>query len=76
LPEFSHETGYTVIKHKDARRILTTTERLILAAINEKVQAHRVHAGKNDLECLVIESDWPEYRIAREAVTARVQNPE
>lgn len=74
MPEFNLEQRYTVIKHKDAHRILTTTEQLILMEITKKVQEHRVYRGKADLECLVIERDWPEYQPAEDALKSRVED--
>ena len=66
------EHRYFVLKLTDADRWLTATERLILAAIGEKVEAHRCNTGKAPLECVVVERDWPEYEPTWKAIEARV----
>lgn len=66
------ENRYLVIKHKDAALYLTATERLILVAIAEKVDSHRINRGKPSLTCVVVESDWPEYEPTWQAIEQRV----
>ena len=66
------EDRYLVVKHKDAALYLTATERLILIAIAEKVESHRINRGKAPMQCVVVEHDWPEYEPTWAAIEKRV----
>jgi len=69
------EHRYFVLKLKDADKWLTATERLILAAIGEKIESHRHNAGKLPLNCVVVEHDWPEYWPTWQAIERRMDEP-
>jgi hypothetical protein len=66
------QNRYIVVKRKDAEKHLTATERSILLALSAKVACGREFDGKNHLECVVVESDWPEYEPTWAAIERRV----
>lgn len=55
------ENRYLVIKFKDAIEALTAEQREELRCIALAVTAHRLDNGKQPLDAVVVESDWPEY---------------
>ncbi len=59
--EFIHEERYIVFKISDVVEHLTTTEAIHLARLYEIQRVGRKEAGKAELECVVVEKDWPEY---------------
>ena len=70
--EFMREERYIVFKISDVVEHLTTTEALHLARLYEIQRVGRKGAGKPELECVVVESDWPEYEPTWRAIEARV----
>lgn len=70
--EFMREDRYFVFKISDVVEHLTTTEALHLARLYEIQRVGRREAGKAELECVVVESDWPEYESTWRAIEARV----
>ncbi len=70
--EFQREERYVVFKISDVVEHLTTTEALHLARLYEIQRVGRKEAGKSELKCVVVESDWPEYEPTRRAIEARV----
>lgn len=70
--EFVREERYIVFKISDVVEHLTTTEALHLARLYEVQRVGRREAGKAELECVVVEADWPEYEPTWKAVEARV----
>lgn len=69
---FQREQRYVVVKTKDANTYLTTGEKMQLEAITAKIALGRRIDGKRDLECVCIESDWPEYEPTWAAIEARM----
>lgn len=69
--EFIREERYFVFKISDVVEHLTTTEALHLARLYEIQRVGRKEAGKAELECVVVESDWPEYEPTWRAIEAR-----
>lgn len=69
------EQRYLVLKIKDIFRSLTSTERAILNTLAAKVEDGRHAAGKSPLQCVVVESDWPEYEATWTAIASRVDGP-
>ena len=69
--EFMREERYIVFKISDVVERLTTTEALHLARLYEIQRVGRREAGKAELECVVVESDWPEYEPTWRAIEAR-----
>lgn len=70
--EFIREERYIVFKISDVVEHLTTTEALHLARLYEIQRVGRKEAGKAELECVVVEKDWPEYEPTWRAIEARV----
>ena len=70
--EFTREERYIVFKISDVVEHLTTTEALHLARLYEIQRVGRKEAGKSELECIVVEKDWPEYEPTWQAIEARV----
>lgn len=70
--EFTREDRYIVFKISDVVEHLTTTEALHLARLYEIQRVGRKEAGKAELECVVVESDWPEYGPTWRAIEDRV----
>lgn len=70
--EFTHEARYVVLKNADIMQCLTINELIELRRIQAKVEEHRAEIGKPPLDCVVVESDWPEYEPTWRAIDARV----
>lgn len=70
--EFMREERYIVFKISDVLEHLTTTEAIHLARLYEIQRVGRREAGKAELECVVVEADWPEYESTWRAIEARV----
>lgn len=70
--EFTREARYAVLKSADVMQCLTVKELIELRRIQAKVEEHRAEIGKPPLECVVVESDWPEYAPTWKAIEARV----
>lgn len=70
--EFMREEHYIVFKISDVLEHLTTTEAIHLARLYEIQRVGRREAGKAELECVVVEADWPEYESTWRAIEARV----
>lgn len=67
------ENRYLVIKFKDAIEALTVEQREALRGIAIAVTAHRLDNGKQPLDAVIVESDWPEYEQVWEMIEARVK---
>ena len=70
--EFKREDRYVVFKISDVVEHFTKTEALHLARLYEIQRVGRKDAGKVEFECVVVESDWPEYEPTWKAIEARV----
>jgi Tat protein secretion system quality control protein TatD with DNase activity len=71
---FERENRYLIFKRSDLK-CLTDTEHDILGSIARKVRTHReIINGKIPLECLVIESDWPEFEPTWDLIEKRMLN--
>ena len=70
--EFMREERYIVFKISDVVEHLTPTEVLHLERLYEIQRVGRREAGKAELECVVVEADWPEYEPTWKAIEARV----
>ncbi|MVE46606.1 hypothetical protein D6U64_15090 [Vibrio cholerae] len=58
---FAKEDRYLVFKYTDIDFALTTHEKETLHFLANKVFLNRQERGKIPLECVVVESDWPNY---------------
>ena len=65
------ETRYLVFKITDLHK-LSTGMQDVLGVIARDVRAVRAARGKGDLECVVVEKDWPEYDETWWKIAARV----
>lgn len=66
------EHRYIVLKRKDAFAALTVEEIRTLHKLTRKVDLFRRVHGKEELQCLVVEHDWPEYGPTSQAILHRV----
>lgn len=72
------ERRYTVIKEKDLAEcfmqgVISPEEINALGAVLEKLHKYRLDRGKKRLECVVVESDWPEYEPVWNMLETRIQ---
>ncbi len=68
----NRESRYLVIKRKDMEAALTDSMRHVLQSLTRRVEDYRRANGKPDLECVVVERDWPEYEPTWLAIERRV----
>lgn len=71
LTGFKREHRYVVLKIRDVQDFLPQPLIDHLESIAREVGAGRRAAGKQPLECVVIENDWPEYELTWAAIEAR-----
>lgn len=69
---FEREHRYLVIKVKDAREYLDAQDQHLLDEISDRIDLGRIRAGKEPLEYVVVERDWPEYEPTWAAIEARI----
>lgn len=72
MNEFKREHRYVVIKISDMNAYLDVEEIEQLETICEKIRTIRERAGRKPMECVVVESDWPEYEPTWKAIEARM----
>ena len=70
--EFNREERYIVFKLSDVEEHFTPGEKQQLARLVEVQRVGREEAGKAPLECVVVESDWPEYEPTWNVIEARM----
>ena len=66
------EERYLVVKYKDMLKHLTIDEQMSLIELAKKVDAGRKSLGKQEIQCVVIEHDWPEYDEVWAMLASRV----
>lgn len=66
------EHRYLVLKYKDVLKHLNETEQRSLIELSKKVDAGRRRRRKGPIECVVVESDWPEYEPTWAAIEKRM----
>lgn len=71
---FKREFRYLVFKFKDVNKYLTETEKEMLMSITRKVAKGRADDMKMPIECVVVESDWPEYEPTWDAIEQRMKS--
>ncbi len=69
---FIREYRYMVFKLTDIKFALTRDERDLLEHLMGKAHGYRRDCGKRPFECIVVESDWPEYEPTWEAIEKRM----
>ena len=67
--EFLREDRYIVFKTSDLGNSLKGDE---IRRLAREYAEQRILKGKPPLECVVVESDWPEYEPTWRAIEARV----
>lgn len=72
--DFQRENRYIVLKISDYNQALSHAEISLLAALTEKVDNYRRKQGKDILQAVVVEHDWPEYESVWQAIEERVRN--
>ena len=73
MSDFKREIRYVVLKAADLQAAgLTEAELNQLQAVCSKVDQYRADAGKPDLECVIVEKDWPEYEPTWKAIEQRM----
>lgn len=70
--EFTRGARYVVLKNADIMQCLTVNELIELRYIQARVGEHRTAIGKPRLDCVVVESDWPEYEPTWNAIEMRM----
>ena len=70
--EFTRGARYVVLKNADIMQCLTVNELIQLRYIQARVGEHRAKLGKPLLDCVVVESDWPEYEPTWNAIEMRM----
>ena len=70
--QFKREQRYFVVKVKDAKEYLDAHQLEKLAEIADTISEGREKDGIPAVECVVVESDWPEYEPTWKAIEARV----
>lgn len=69
--EFQRQRRYLVFKITDLYKPGMAEVRSTLEELCTQIDQSRRSAAKNPLECLVIESDWPEYETAWKMIEER-----
>jgi len=70
--KFQREERYIVFKLSDVEEHFTPDEKRHLERLVEVQRAGREEACKSPLDCVVVESDWPEYEPTWREIEARV----
>lgn len=68
------EQRYIVIKYKDINRYLMSIQIASLFDWCNRITKGRVCEGKKEIDCIVIEKDWPEYEPVLAMLSARVDS--
>jgi hypothetical protein len=79
MPDFKREDRYLVIKKSDLSHVLesfnTAFPAAALRTILEQVQEYRMVRGASpNMECVVVEKDWPEYGPTWAAIEKRMKS--
>jgi len=70
---FKRERRYLVMKGSDMAEALTENEQDKLATIARGLDMWRRRNGKADLDCFVVEADWPEFPVVIDMVRRRME---
>ena len=71
MSEFKRERRYIIFKLTDCDAV-GPKMRYQVQALSDTVAWFRERNGKQTLECVVVESDWPEYEPTWEAIKQRM----
>ena len=75
------ESRYTVLKNSDIQAALwhgylTDYDVQSLFNIIEQVRRYREARSKDELKCVIVEDDWPEYEAVWDMISKRVDSNE
>ena len=70
--KFEREERYLVFKLADVEKDFFPSEISQLLRLYETQQNRRKQRGKPPLECVVVESDWPEYDLVWDMIESRM----
>ena len=66
------ENRYLVFKRSDIEKHISLATQIVLANVAQAIDHHRIDEKRGPLKCVVVESDWPEYKPTLSAIEARV----
>ena len=66
---------YVVLKLEDVKAFLSRDQREALEVIQETIDTYRKAVGKEQLEGIFINRDWPEYEAAANELHKRITAP-
>lgn len=66
---------YIVLKLEDVKAFLSRDQRESLEEIQETIDSYRKAAGKEQLEGIFINREWPEYESAANELHKRITAP-
>ncbi len=66
------ETRYVVLKLSDIEKYVSTEYKDRLSVICNSIIRGRDKDNKQELDCVVVEHDWPEYEPTWQAIEKRV----
>ena len=69
---FNREDRYAVLKRKDMYLYLTPAEQEMVWKLIAKIARGRVDANRGNLDCVVVEHDWPEAEAVWSMIEARM----
>lgn len=69
--KFNRENRYLVAKIRDASKYLSELELVTLFNLLRRIDAGRRADGKASMDCVLVESDWPEYELVWSLIEAR-----
>lgn len=67
------EDRYLVFKRTDIQRYLNPTAQKTLSEISQTIIGARRGQRREELQCVVVEKDWPEYEHVWELIRMRVE---
>lgn len=71
MSEFKREDRYLVFKRSDIEKYLNEGNRGTLNGLTWLIDHHRKDDGKQPLQCVVVEHDWPEHEQVWKMIEAR-----
>lgn len=69
---FNREERYVVLKRKDMYLYLTPAEQEQVYRILAKIEKGRITDSRGNLDCVVVEHDWPEAEAVWSMIEARM----
>jgi hypothetical protein len=76
VSEFKRENRYLVLKRSDIDD-LSDNWKIVLERVVDQIGAVRLERGKDErtpgINCVIVESDWPEYEIVWQMIQARFE---